>query len=636
MQSFRTLLVAFVVAGTAICSHHAVAQSFGPPVDYPSGGLEPGGGSVADFNEDGRLDVINGSFKTDKVSLLLGTGDGGLQAPVKITVGFGPVSTAVADLNHDGHMDFVVALAYAKSIAVCLGKGDGTFQATVFYPAGSGPAGLAIGDYNSDGHPDVAVADVLPPVGGTKTVQILYGLGDGKLAAAVPYDTGATKSFRIAAGDFNADGILDLVVTEQQTNLLRFLAGQSDGTFITSSKTYSVPADASFVAVADFNRDGRADLAVTSAGDPRVSIFLGQGDFNFNRAPDAVTGAEALSIAVADFNGDGFADFVVESFKSNTARLHVFTGNGDGTFGAPVTVEAGSTPVSVVAGDLNSDGKPDLLSLNGSTRNTISVYLNTTAFPPAGNLVNVSTRLRVSTEENVLIAGLIVQGSESKRLIVRAIGPDLVVPDSLQDPTVALVNAQGTTLAFNDNWRSTQEAEITQTGIAPQDDRDAALIFTVAPGAYTAVVKGASGTTGVGLVEAYDLATGGNSHFVNVSTRGFVSTEANVMIGGFIVPDGPPAKVVIRALGPSLTRLGVAGALEDPTLELRGSNGAFIRANDNWRTTQPSELFSSLLAPPSEKDSAVLVKLPPGAYTAILRGKNSASGVGLLEVFRLP
>ncbi len=462
-----------------------------------------------------------------------------------------------------------MALAYQRGVVVCLGKGDGTFQAGVFYPAGLGAAGLAIGDFNNDNHPDVAVADVLSPTGGSKTVQILLGAGDGKLRPAVPYDTGTTKSFRIATADFNADGILDLVVTDQDTNAVRLLVGQSNGTFVTSPKTYSIPADAGFIAVADFNRDGRPDFAVTSLGDPRVAIFLGKGDFNFNRAPDAVTGAEAVSIAVADFDGDGFADFVVDSFNGGTARLHIFRGNGNGTFAAPTTIAAGSTPVSVLAGDLNGDGKPDLISLNGSTRNTISVYLNTSAFPAAGNLVNVSTRLRVATGENVLIAGFIVQGTQSKRLMVRAIGPDLGVPDSLQDPTAALVNAQGTTIAFNDNWRSRQEAEIIATGIAPKDDRDAALIFTVPTGPYTAVVRGANGTTGVGLAEVYDLQTGGSSHFVNISTRGFVSNDPNVMIGGFIVPNGPPAKMVIRALGPSLAIRGVSGALTDPTLELR-------------------------------------------------------------------
>nr|MBA2744040.1 VCBS repeat-containing protein [Chthoniobacterales bacterium] len=353
-------------------------------------------------------------------------------------------------------------------------------------------------------------------------------------------------------------------------------------------------------------------------------------------APDANTGAEAVSIAVADFNGDGFADFVVDSFIGNAAALHVFLGKGNGTFASPTTVAAGSAPVSVVAGDLNDDGKADLISLNGNPRNTLSVYLNTTAFPAAGNLVNISTRLRVATGENVLISGFIIQGSESKRLIVRAIGPDLGVPDSLQDPTVALVNAQGTILASNDNWRSTQQAAIIATGIPPKDDRDAALIATVAPGAYTAVVRGANGTTGVGLVEAYDLATGGNSHFVNISTRGFVSTDANVMIGGFIVPNGPPVKVVVRGLGPSLANAGVSGALQDPTLELRRSTGELVYANDNWRTTQPSELYSTRLAPIGERESAVFVKLLPGAYTAILRGKNATSGLGLLEVYRLP
>ncbi|MBA2743612.1 MAG: VCBS repeat-containing protein, partial [Chthoniobacterales bacterium] len=224
-------------------SNDAVAQSFAPPVDYPPGGLDPGGASLADFNKDGHLDVLNAAFRANRVSLLVGTGSGALQAPTKISVGSGPVSTAVADFNHDGNMDFVVAIAYGRAIQVALGKGDGTFQTPVLYPAGSAPAGLAVGDFNNDGNADVAVADASGG-SGTKTVQILYGKSDGTLAPAIGYDTGATDSFRIAAADFNGDSFLDLVVTEQQTNTVRFLVGQSNGAFVVSPKKYSVPATA--------------------------------------------------------------------------------------------------------------------------------------------------------------------------------------------------------------------------------------------------------------------------------------------------------------------------------------------------------------------------------------------------------
>jgi hypothetical protein len=636
MHSLRTFMAAFAVAASVGFVHDALAQSFASPKSTTAGGGGPGGASVGDFNQDGRLDLVEANFNAGTISVMLGNGDGTYQAIKRVSSGSGPVSTAVADFNHDGHLDFASTNAYSHSVTVALGKGDGTFD-TFAYAAGPNAAALALGDFNNDGITDIAVTNATNAQ--PKTVEILLGKGPGTFDAAVAYSTGATTSFRIAAADFNSDGNLDLVVTEQATNSVRFLVGLGNGTFVPSAKVYSVPATAAFVSVADFNRDGKPDFAVTSKGSPNIAIFLGQGDFNFARPAAPSTGVEAVSLDIADFNGDGFADLVVDSYKNKVAQLHVFLGNGDGTFQSPTAVAAGSAFVSVVAGDINGDGKADLLTCDGGSRNSISTYLNTTAFPASGNLVNVSTRLRVSGGENVLIGGFIVQGADAKRLIVRGIGPDLQqqgVSDPLQNPTIELVNSQGQRVGFNDNWRSSQEAEIMQTGVAPHDDRDAALIATVPTGTYTAIVRSADASTGVALVEAYDLATGGNSHFVNISTRGFVSTDPNVMIGGFILPDGPPAKVVIRGLGPSLTSHGVSGALQDPTLELRRSTGEVVYSNDNWRTTQPSEVVSSTLAPFGEKDAAIYIKLSPGEYTAVLRGKNNSSGIGLLEVFRLP
>jgi hypothetical protein len=633
----RRIALSCAIVVTALISD-ASGQTFAPPVTVNSNGVSPGGASTGDFNGDGRADLVVANYNNNILAVFIAKPDGTYELSAKIPSRVGPIATAIADLNHDGNLDFLVTNVFDSSVSVHLGKGDGTFQPISFYAAGVTPTGIALGDYNGDGFADVAVCNANDSADPINTVQVLLGKGDGTLLPPVGYNTGSSNAFRIATGDFNNDGKLDLVVTEQHTNAVRLLIGQGDGTFVRSPTSYSVAASAGFVAVADFNRDGKADFVVTSLGSERVAVFLGRGDFNFDRAPDNLTGTDAATLQIADFNGDGSPDIVVDSFAEHVAVLKIFLSNGDGTFQAPTNVVANSTAASVAVGDFNADGKSDLVAVTAN-KNTFDVFVNTTAFPAVGNLANISTRLQIAGGDDVLIAGFIVQGSDSKRLMVRAIGPDLGnqgVSNPLQDPTLELRNADGNLVQANDNWRGSQEAEIIASGLAPQDDRDSAIIATVSAGSFTAVVRGAGDTTGVGLVEGYDLDSGTNSRFANISTRGFVSTGDNVMIGGFIVPNGPPSKVVVRGIGPSLLGRGVAGAMTDPTLELHGASGNLIYANDNWRATQSAEIFNSTLAPIDDRESAIFATLPAGAYTAILRGKDGTTGVGLVEVYQLP
>src|SRR5205823_5710426 len=232
----------------------------------------------------------------------------------------------------------------------------------------------------------------------------------------------------------------------------------------------------------------------------------------------------------------------------------------------------------------------------------------------------------------------------TKRVIVRGIGPSTNVPGALADPTLELHDATGALIASNDNWRTTiiggiitadQVAEIQATQIAPTNDAESALIATLAPGNYTAQIRGVNNTTGIGLSEAYDLSLASAARLANISTRGFVQTGDNLMIGGFIIVNNP-ARVVVRGIGPSLTAVGVPNALADPTLELRGGNGALILANDNWRDTQQAEIMATGLQPTNELESALVMTLQPGNYTALLRGTNSGTGNGLVELFILP
>ena len=251
-------------------------------------------------------------------------------------------------------------------------------------------------------------------------------------------------------------------------------------------------------------------------------------------------------------------------------------------------------------------------------------------------LLNIATRLRVQSGENVLIGGLIVTGSDAKRVIIRAIGPSLsqAFDGALADPVLELYQGE-TLVAANDNWKDNQQTEIEATTIPPGHDLESAIVQTLAPGFYTAVLSGRDGASGIAVVEAYDLDVSANSQLANIASRGLVEAGENVMIGGLIVGGNGSenARVLVRAIGPSLRNSGVAGALEDPTLELRDNNGELVRDNDNWQDSQPAEIEATSIPPADPAESAIIAALPPGNYTAVVRGKNDGTGVGLVEVY---
>jgi uncharacterized protein GlcG (DUF336 family) len=252
-------------------------------------------------------------------------------------------------------------------------------------------------------------------------------------------------------------------------------------------------------------------------------------------------------------------------------------------------------------------------------------------------LVNISTRMSVGAGESQAIAGFIISGSVSEDLLVRALGPSLApfgVPGVLLNPALEIHDQTGAVIASNNDWQSTQEDAIEASGLAPVNYAEAAVRLTLPPGAYTAIMSGEAGGAGIGLVEVYDLSPNPDSKLANISTRGFVGTEEDLMIGGFIVGgDTGCSKVVARALGPSLGALGVSGALADPILELHDANGALVTANDNWEETQALDLEATALAPSDAREAATLGWLTTGAYTVIVRGSGGASGVGLIEAY---
>jgi hypothetical protein len=253
-------------------------------------------------------------------------------------------------------------------------------------------------------------------------------------------------------------------------------------------------------------------------------------------------------------------------------------------------------------------------------------------------LFNISTRLHVGTDESVAIGGFIITGVAPKKVILRAIGPSLQgLDDALADPILELRDAAGELITSNDNWRdnAASASALTTIGLAPADDAESALIVTLLPGQYTTIVRGNDGATGTALVEAYDGDLAADSQLANISTRGFVSTNNNVMIGGFIIGGNSPAngRVVVRAIGPSLSGLVITDALSDPLLELKDANGSTLMSNDDWRESQEVEINQTGLAPTDDRESALVTSLPNGNYTAIVSGKSNASGVAVVEVY---
>jgi hypothetical protein len=242
-----------------------------------------------------------------------------------------------------------------------------------------------------------------------------------------------------------------------------------------------------------------------------------------------------------------------------------------------------------------------------------------------------------------MIGGFIVTGNASKKVIVRAIGPSLAksgLSGVLADPVLELHGSDGSLILSNDNWKENpdQALLIQASGIPPQDDLESAIVATLPPAGYTAVVKGKSNGTGLGLVEIYDLDQSADAKLANLSTRAFVETGDNVVIAGFILggADGSP-QMIVRAMGPSLAPLGVSNVLADPTLEVRDGNGAMVAFNDNWQDNpaQAAQLTAAGFAPRNDLESALAIRLSPGTYTAIVAGKNGGTGVGMVEIYNL-
>ncbi len=267
------------------------------------------------------------------------------------------------------------------------------------------------------------------------------------------------------------------------------------------------------------------------------------------------------------------------------------------------------------------------------TQNSVGVF---GLFNPP-HLFDISTRANAGPGERALIGGFIIRGSASKTVVVRALGPTVPVPSRMLDPILELHNATGALIASNNDWQTNNPnaARIQQAGLAPPNAKESAILATLAPGNYTAVLRGVNNTSGVALVEVYDLSTPPTSSLVNVSSRGFVGTGNDVLIGGLIVRGVAPEAVLFRAIGPELANFGIVSPLANPMLDIRNANGTSVAFNDNWKASQQAQITATGLQPTNDNDAAVLLTLSPGNYTALVSGVNGTTGVALVEAYEL-
>jgi hypothetical protein len=252
--------------------------------------------------------------------------------------------------------------------------------------------------------------------------------------------------------------------------------------------------------------------------------------------------------------------------------------------------------------------------------------------------LNISGRVFAQTGDKVGIGGFIVTGQGTKRVMARAIGPSMKVNGTpvagrIMDPYLELHDSNGG-IIINNDWRTDQEAEIIQTGLAPTDNRESAIVKRLSAGNYTAFIRAADGTPGIGLVELYDLDTTDPGELGNLSVRADVGLDDNVLIDGLILRGGNPKRVLVRALGPSITK--PPGTLQNPTMSLYNANGTLLRANDNWdQAPNANEIQMTGLAPPHPSESAILLSLTAGNYTCVVEGVGRTTGIAVEEAYKL-
>lgn len=449
-----------------------------------------------------------------------------------------------------------------------------------------------------------------------------FSLGNGQERISFPVKAGTT--FQIVAGGTRSyTGMVHLTLTTNSFSHAGALFGPSapvtNKPFNDNFENAS-PVNGSALTAIAYNSDATLQGGEPERPFPKVAKTVW---FKWTAPANATVSLDTTGTSI---DGHFFAVYVGDTIQT----LGTVAGNrSSGTSAVTDSFPAiGGMTYRIAVGSIDTHQGTFVLTL-------------TTSPPPSGALLNLSTRGLISTGDNVIIAGFIVSNG-TKRLIIRGLGPSLAkahVANALLDPSLELRDGTGNLLAANNNWQeSAQSAPIQAAGLAPTDPRESAVLATLNPGAYTAITRGVNNSSGVGLVEVYDIdGSAAVAKAVNVSTRGFVSTGDSVMIAGFIVGGDSPAHVIVRGIGPSLAAFGIANPLQNPKLDLYNSNGSKLVSNDNWQEADNfGQVMDAHLAPSDARESAISATLTPAAYTAILSGINNTTGVGLVEVYRGP
>ena len=409
--------------------------------------------------------------------------------------------------------------------------------------------------------------------------------------------------------DFGFGGAYDGVITLNSSKPCQFTrpvsAGNADARMFTEHEIDEVLGLGSHLGSAQPQFLFAQDLFSWASLNARNTTATGERHFSIDRG---------LHFIVT-FNQDPGGDYGDWESEPQCPQNHTLVQNAWNCYGQSAEISA-TSPEGI---NLDVVGY-DLVTGNGGN----------------GVLGNISTRLPVGSGDNILIAGFQITGSSSKQLVVRALGPSLAqfgLTNVLPDTTLELHDSTGAIIATNDDWQNGANSQSIPSALRPTNQLESAIFATLGRGAYTAVLRGYNNSTGIGLVEVYDTSIG-STQLGNISTRGFVQTGDNVMIAGLVV-QSQNKQVVVRALGPTLTRFGINNALSDPTLSLYDRNGVLLISNDDWRDTQESIISSTGLAPSDDLESAIAGTLAPGSYTAIVRGFENATGNALVEVYGL-